>query len=166
MRQGVTSVASKEFDELFEQAAAVARALRDAYKDVSGEELDLEAALKHYPVLIIGAAIGTGVVAGWWIAHRRKPPEPAPPAKKRTMEYLEDLFPKQVNRMKEVLPEGAAEDAATAARNWMDSVLEPKLRQGLDNASETRLGSFVRETIRKLEQSGDTELDEPKDEPS
>jgi hypothetical protein len=158
-------VASKEFDELFEQAGLIARALRDAYKDVSGEDLNLEAALKNYPVLVVGAAAGAGVLAGWWIGHRKQLPEPPPPSKKKTMEFLEDLFPKQVNRMKEVLPEGAAEDAATAARNWMDTVLEPKLRQGIDSASETRLGSFVRETIRKLEQTGDTELDEPEDSP-
>src|SRR5947209_468928 len=80
-----TNVASKDFDELFEQAGLIARALRDAYKDVSGEELDLEAALKNYPLLIIGTAIGTGALAGWWIAHRRQPPEPSPPAKKKTM---------------------------------------------------------------------------------
>jgi hypothetical protein len=159
-------MASKEFDELFEQAGQIARALRDAYKDVSGEDLDLEAALKHYPVLIVGAAVGTGALVGWWIGHRRPAPEPPPPSKKKTMDFLEDLFPKQVNRMKDVLPEGTAEDAATAARNWMDTVLEPRLRQGIDSASETRFGSFVRQTIRKLEQTGDTELDEPEDHPS
>jgi hypothetical protein len=155
----------KNFDDLFSQAGTILRALRDAYEEVLGEELDIESGLKNYPLLVIGLAAGAGALGGWWIARRSASPALPPPREQgqttTPLDYLERLFPKQVNKVKDVLPEGAADEAAAAAKHWLEGILEPKFKQSVENAGETRFGSFLRETIRRFEQGEDRTLDDP-----
>jgi hypothetical protein len=167
MRVRRDTMDSNNFDDLFAQAGIVIRALRETYKEVAGEELDLESGLKNYPLLVIGLAAGAGVLGGWWIARRTAPPALPPPQSQTQAEgtapldYLERLFPNGVNKVKDALPEGVADEAAAAARKWVEGVLEPKLKQSVDNAAESRFGSFLRETVRRFEQGEDRTLDDP-----
>jgi hypothetical protein len=164
---------SNDFDDLFGQAGEVVRALRGVYKDIVGEELDLESALKNYPIIAFGVVAGAGFLGGWWAARRRLPPALPPPtaeslpetAPGTPLEHLERMFPRQVGRVKDILPEGAADEAASIAKQWLDNVLEPKLRERLDTASASRFGAFLRESIGRFEQGEDTTLDEPEDVP-
>ena len=51
------------------------------------------------------------------------------------------------------------------AKTWVDTVLEPKLRQGIDtmatNVSESKFGSFFRQTLARFEETEDHTLDDP-----
>ena len=61
--------------------------------------------------------------------------------------------------MRDALPEGLADEAASVARKWVDGVLE----NGLKDPSASRFGSMLRDTFRRTEQSDDTTLDEPEE---
>jgi hypothetical protein len=62
-----------------------------------------------------------------------------------------------MERVRHLLPEvpPEAEEAAEKARTWVDEVLEPKLKQGLENVAsnipESRLSSFLKQTIERLD---------------
>ena len=58
-----------EFDDLLRQARHVGKILTAVYKEVTGEELDLEQAVRHYPLVALGLAAGAGALAGWWIGR-------------------------------------------------------------------------------------------------
>jgi hypothetical protein len=154
---------SNGFDELFGQAGEVVRALRSVYSDVTGEELDLESALKNYPLIVVGLAAGAGFFGGWLIG-RRNPAALPPPASTETptgspLDAIERFLPNQVGKVRDALPEGLADEAASVARKWVDGVLE----NGLKDASASRFGSMLRDTFRRTEQSDDTTLDEPEE---
>jgi hypothetical protein len=162
---------SNGFDELFGQAGEVFRALRTVYSDVTGEELDLESALKNYPLIVVGLAAGAGFFGGWLIG-RRNPAALPPPTSTETLtgtgtgtgtgsplDAIERFFPNQVGKVRDALPEGLADEAASVARKWVDGVLE----NGLKDASTSRFGSMLRDTFRRTEQSDDTTLDEPEE---
>jgi hypothetical protein len=88
-------------------------------------------------------------------AVRRQSPEDP-------LAYLDVVIPGGADRVREILPEGAADEAAAAAKTWLDAVLEPRLREGVEtirtNAIESRFGLFVRQTIERLdEQNGEEE---------
>lgn len=153
-----------EFDELFESATTVLRAIRNVYGEVVGEEFDLESALKNYPLLLLGVAAGAGFLGGWWAARRRGPKALPGPAAAGTapLDVLERLFPAQVGKLRAVLPEGAADEAANAAKQWVDSVIEPRLKERLDAASGSRFGLFVRDTFQRFDRGEDRTLDDPR----
>jgi hypothetical protein len=65
---------SSEFDELLKQAKQILSQLKEAYREVAGEELDLEGAVKHYPLLALTLAAGVGAVGGWFVGRRMRPP--------------------------------------------------------------------------------------------
>jgi hypothetical protein len=180
---------SSDFDDLVEQAKQFGKVLSTLYEDVAGEELDLEGAIKHYPLVALGLALGAGAVAGWWIGRRQAPalPPPEPPRgtgrlsdlfKRETpkpemrrdqpahpLDYLENLIPGGVDKVRDVLPDVVSEEAAAMARNWVDTVLEPRLKQGLDtmaaNISEGKFGAFFRRTMQRYEDREDHRLDDP-----
>ena len=51
------------------------------------------------------------------------------------------------------------------ARDWLSNVVEPRLRQGLENAVESAsrgsFGAFLKETLEYLEGTEDRKLDDP-----
>lgn len=138
----------RDFDDLIKKFRQAAEAFGTVYRDITGEEFDLEGAVRHYPLVSLGAAAGAGLFAGMWLARRQRQEiaPPPPPAVPTPFEYLEQFLPGQFGRMRNVLPELASDEAATAARDWLDSVVEPRLRDAMES---TRFGMFLRRTFEQ-----------------
>lgn len=181
---------SHEYEDLVAQARQVGYVLKRTFEDVTGEELDPEAAVRHYPLIALGLVAGAGLVGGWWLGRRsarRQLPEPEPQGpiegaldslrdiRRRLttengqpggpLDYVEQLVPGGLDAVRGLLPEGAAEEASNMAREWLSNVVEPRLRQGLENAvdaaSRGSFGAFLKETLEYLEGSEDRELEDP-----
>jgi hypothetical protein len=201
MRHGVNFMEPSDFSELLKQARQLVSQLKVAYKEVAGEDLDLEEAVRDYPLLAITLAAGVGALAGWLVARRMRPtrqplqgPPPAPQSRlDRTLQsareigeklkerrdaapegspptpldYLETLLPERMEKAREILPEGSAEEAAARAREWLDTRVEPALQHGLERAAASKFGVFLRQTLHRIEttQNGDTELPDPGEAP-
>ncbi len=84
-------------------------------------------------------------------------------------DVLENLFPSGVEKVRDVWPDVVSEEAAAMAKTWVDTVLEPKLRQGIDtmatNVSESKIGTFFRQTLARYEETQDHQLDDPETPP-
>lgn len=164
------SMDSQEFEELFKQARQLTGAMRTLFREVTGEELDLEAAIRHYPLVTLGIAAGAGALGGWWVGRKSRP-QLAPPEPKRNLPsgnplgYIEQLFPEGIDKVKNLLPESISEEAADMAKTWVDDVLEPKFREGLEtvvgNVSETKFGLFFKQALQHLESHEDHDLEDP-----
>ena len=160
-----------DFDELLSAARQIAGVLRIAFREVADDEVELESMIRHYPVTALGLAAGAGAVAGWWFGRRRAPRQaqqpapPTPPARSTgPLQYIEDLLPPgSIERVRSALPDPVRDEVSAAARTWVDTVLEPRLRQGLDNAAtafaETRFGAILKQAAEHLEQ--DVQLEDP-----
>lgn len=191
---------SSDFDDLIGQAKQIGKVLGDLFEEVTGEELDLEGAIKHYPLIALGVGLGVGAIAGWWVGSKRRPALPPPDALPQVSppsglgrlgellkgiqssstgegegtnhprDVLENLFPSGVEKVRDVLPDVVSEEAAAMAKTWVDTVLEPKLRQGIDsmttNVSESKLGTFFRQTLARYEETEDHHLDDPEPPPA
>jgi hypothetical protein len=191
---------SNDFDDLIGQAKQIGKVLGDLFEEVTGEELDLEGTIKHYPLIAVGLGLGLGAIAGWWVGSKRRPALPPPqqtlpPEAHATSGFgrlgelfkgiqssstgegtnhprdvLENLFPSGVEKVRDVLPDVVSEEAAAMAKTWVDTVLEPKLRQGIDtmatNVSESKLGTFFRQTLARYEETEDHHLDDPETPPA
>lgn len=155
----------KDFDELLEQVRILGQSFVHAYQDVTGEELDLESAIRHYPLIAVGLAAGAGALGGWLFARRRQKQLPPPPASPKPLDFMERLVPDGFEKVRDLLPESLAEDAAASARTWVDQVLEPTIKEGLQSAVEnvehTRFGVFLKESLRRLEGGDDHHLPDP-----
>ncbi len=195
-------MASSEFDDLIAQARQIGSTLGNLFEELTGEELDLESTIKHYPVVAVGLGIGIGAIAGWWVGSKRMaalpPPvqEPPPVADTRSgsgwlgdlfsrgqesgdresgtsthpLDRLETMFPGGAEKVRDVLPDIVSEEAAAMAKSWVDTVLEPKLRQGIDsmaaNVSESKLGTFFKQRLAALDDTEDHKLDDPEPPPN
>ncbi|MGH2449341.1 MAG: hypothetical protein ACRDFS_12165 [Chloroflexota bacterium] len=147
---------------------------------ITGEELDLDAAVRHYPLLAVGAAFGGGTLLGWFVGTKLSPAT-APPRpmenqlqqllpesveKMRTrlpeeIDRVRERLPGELDRLRERLPEITVDQAMTRARGWLDSVLEPKLKQGLESAAESvpdqTLGGILRNAAGRLGNGSDAD---------
>lgn len=155
----------RDFDELLKQARQVAGYLAEAYRDVTGEEIDLDGIVRHYPLVAVGVAAGVGAIGGWLVARRSQRRLPPPKMAPTPLEYVERLVPEGIERVRDILPGLVADDAAERATAWMGEVLEPRLKESVDsvmaNVSETRLGLFLRQTIERLDTGEDRQLEDP-----
>lgn len=154
---------SSDFDELIGQARQIGQVLTNLFEEITGEELDLEGTIKHYPLIALGLGVGAGALAGWWVGSKRRPALPPPGAELppdeqaaggfgrlselfknltsgehatgtgQPRDVLEHLFPSGVEKVRDVLPDVVSEEAAAMAKTWVDNVLEPKLRQSIDS---------------------------------
>lgn len=175
---------SNEFDDLMAQAKHIGKVLATLYEDVTGEEFDLEGAIRHYPLVALGLALGAGALGGWWIARRARPQlPPAPPPKSQLdslrslgarlrprtepapgqepvgpLDYLEHLVPGGVDKVREYLPDVTPEEATAMAKEWLDTFVEPRLKQSFDNL-DSKLGAFFKQQLQRLE--GDDRPEEP-----
>jgi hypothetical protein len=81
-------------------------------------------------------------------ARRQSPEDP--------LAYIDVVMPGGADRVREFLPEGTADEVAAAAKSWLDTFLEPRLRQGAEslraNAGNGRFGLFMRQTIERWEE--------------
>jgi hypothetical protein len=190
-------MASNDFDELISQARQIGTTLSGVFEEVTGEKLDLEGTIKHYPLVAVGLGIGIGAVAGWWVGSKRAtalpPPAPELPGEsapagtpnrlsdffKRALDTtssetgagthpldrLETLFPAGADKVRDVLPDLVSEEAAAMAKTWVDTVLEPRLRQGIDsvanNVSESKIGAFIRDRLAGANDAEEHHLDDP-----
>lgn len=174
---------SSEFDELVGSAQQVGKLLAALLDGIAEEDVDLGRVLRQYPVWTIAFAAGAGAVAGWWFGRRGGPsaaPLQPPPVTEPERSVLEDAGSKLLERAEEfiethpqareyldiLLPEGVepgmvVEEVTAAARSWVDTVLEPKLREGLDqvseNVSRAKFGDFLRQARKYVE------MDDPDD---
>lgn len=166
-----------EFDELFKQAQQIGRHLAGVYRDVTGEDLDLDSAVRHYPLFAVGFAAGAGVLGGYWLGRRNAKQLPPPP-QTGSLDRLRELNERRkeaadrgaplspLDFVEHLLPPGMElEDAAQSAREWAGKQLEPRLRESvesvLENMSDFHFGSFLRQTIRRVDQGDDKQLDDP-----
>lgn len=143
----------RDFDDLVARVRQVAAVFGTIYQDVTGEEFDLEGAVRHYPLVSLGVAAGAGLLAGVWIARRPQAqlPPPPPPTPSRPFDYLEQLLPQPLERMRRAFPEMMGDEAGAVARNWFDSVIEPGLRDTLES---TKFGLFLRRALDRPDESG------------
>lgn len=157
----------RDFDELVNQARQIAKQLGAVYRDVTGEDLDLEGIVRHYPLIAVGIAAGAGALGGWLAARRAQRRLPPPPSshKHTPLEYIERLLPQGVERAREMLPDVVSEEVAERAEAWVEEVLQPRLKEGVEsvmaNMSETRWGLYLRQTIERLESGEDRQLEDP-----
>jgi hypothetical protein len=166
-----------EFDELFKQAQQIGRQLAGVYRDVTGEDLDLESAIRHSPLFAVGLAAGAGILGGYWLGRRSQKQLP-PPKQTGSLDRLRELNERRkeaadkgeslspLDFVEHLLPPGMElEDAAQSAKEWAGKQLEPRLREGmesvLENMADFRFGSFLRQTIRRADQSEDQQLEDP-----
>src|SRR5947209_13990446 len=117
---------SKDLEEFLAQARVAGGMLKSLYEDLSGEELDVESAVRHYPLLALGLAAGLGAAAGWWLGRKNRPQLPPPePQKFRALEFVEETLPDAVERVRARLPEVVLSDAAKAkARTWLTNIVD------------------------------------------
>jgi len=184
---------SDEFDELYSQASRLSKILVSAYRDVTGEDLDLEGIVRHYPLVALGLAAGVGALGGWWAAGKFQSRLPPPRPKSQfdtaleslrdigarfkaanqgasgespatSWEYLEQFLPGALEALRKAFPEANTGQAAPRGKNWLDTVLEPELKAGLDNVvsnlSESKVGLYFRERIRRLGNGKDIHLED------
>lgn len=142
-----------DYDDLIARFRQLSTVFGTIYHDITGEEFDLEGAVRHYPLVSLGLAAGAGVLAGAWIARRSQTPlpPPPPPASTRPFDYLEQLLPQPFERVRRVLPEMTGEEAGTIARTWLESMIEPGLK---DTMESSKFGIFLRRTFERLDDSG------------
>lgn len=160
---------SKDLDELLRQLRTAAGTVRSLYTDLTGEELDVEGAVRHYPVLVLGLAAGAGAAAGWWLGRKSRPEPPPPPlpepTRKRPLEFVEEVLPGAVERVRSRLPEVVLSDATRAkAKVWLDNIVEHQLQQGADRWAEnadSRLGAFFRRATERVDPEEDVRLEDP-----
>lgn len=155
-----------DFEDMMAQARQVARQLAAAYRDVTGEDLDLESMVRHSPLVAVGVAAGLGALGGWFIARRSQKQLPPPTqSQPNPLLNMDRLVPEGFDKVREMLPGVVPDEAADMAREWVEDVLEPKLKEGVENVvanvGETRLGIFLRQTIQRLETGEDRTLDDP-----
>jgi|SRR5947209_1232774 len=159
---------SNDLDDLLRQLRSAAGTIRTLYRDLTDEDLDVESAMRHYPLLALGLAAGAGAAAGWWLGRKRQPelpPPPPEPAPKRPLEYVEELLPGAVDRVRARLPEVVLSDAAkTRARAWLGNIVEHQLQQGVDrwaDGADTRLGSVFRRATQHVDKEVEVRLEDP-----
>lgn len=145
---------SDELEELTRQAAQVARLALAAFEGLSGEPLALDRAIRRYPVLLLSVAVGVGATAGWWLG--RKGAKQLPPRAASPLEYLDRVMP-ALDKARELLP---SEEEATT---WLDTVVEPRLREGLETLSGGT-GHALNDVFRRIRGASDHELADPEDE--
>jgi hypothetical protein len=169
-----------DFDDLFKQARLISQTLAGVYREVTGEDLELESAIRHYPLFAVALAAGAGALGGYWLGRRGQakqlpPPKQAGPMsidrlrelsqrRKEASEKGESLSP--LDYVEHLLPPGMElEDAAQTAREWAGKQLEPRLREGmesvLENMADLRFGSFLRQAIRRADTGEDQQLEDP-----
>ncbi|GAC1463734.1 MAG: hypothetical protein NVS2B16_01220 [Chloroflexota bacterium] len=161
---------SRDFDELIAAAQQTGRVLAALLDGATQEDIDLGRAIRNYPVWTLAFVAGAGALGGWWLAraHQSQAPAPEPPtpseaaralladAGNRLRERAQELVGPQYAAREYVdmlLPggveaEAVIEEAGAAARAWVDTVLEPKLKDGFDQAvsslSRSRISGFLR----------------------
>lgn len=154
-----------DFDELMHGARQFVTHLASAYREITGEELDIESAVRHYPLVALGIAAGVGAFGGWWFGRRGQIQLPPPTPEPSPLNYVERFIPEGLEKVRDLLPESIAEEATAQARTWVEDVLEPRLREGVESAvsniAETRWGAFLKETIQRFETGPEKELDDP-----
>jgi hypothetical protein len=160
---------SKELDELLAHLRSAGGVFKTLYLELTGEEdLDIESAARHYPLIALGLAAGLGVAAGWWLGRQSAPalppPPPEPPAK-RTRDLFEEFLPGAVDRVRARLPEVVVSDAAKARVGvWLGNVVERQFQQGADRWAErtdSRLGAFFRRATEPLDSEEEVRLEDP-----
>jgi hypothetical protein len=138
-----------DYDELFTHARHVATLLATLYRDVAGEELDLETAIKHYPLIAVGLAAGLGTLGGLWLGRKLSPQLP-PPSRPGPLDRLEQYLPIPLDRVMDFIPETTIEGVTDVAREWMGTVLEPRIKEVTDGP----FGNLVRYAIERFEDRG------------
>lgn len=181
---------SEDLDELFEHARRIGGLLHAWFAEVTGEDFDLESGVRHYPLAALGIAASAGALAGWWLGRRNRPALPPPPPEPDTLprlneianrlrkarpspdgervdplDYVERLFPESADRIRRIVPESTREEAAEMAREWVDNVVEPRIKRGLENmvsnVSQTRAGMKLLQVLERLDSGEDHELEDP-----
>ncbi|MGH2443867.1 MAG: hypothetical protein ACRDFX_12000 [Chloroflexota bacterium] len=161
-------MASSDFDEVFGQARHILSIVTATYKDVTGEDLDLEGGIRHYPLLALGFAAGAGALAGYWYgrkSHPQLPPPPPEPPIDATIQRLGDAIPDALNRVRDALPEITVPDEVkNRAKTWMES----QFNQSIDKVAENvdgKLSSWFGRAMQRTEPDEDTTLRDPEPEP-
>jgi hypothetical protein len=162
-------VDSDDFEAFLAQARQIREVVERVYEEVTGEKLDLESAVRHYPLLTLGLVAGTAGAAGWWLG--RKKARQLPPnttmldGTQAPLQRLEDGLPKTVDRFRRLLSElMTSDEAKRAAKHWFVQSVEPKLRHKIDNVSE-RLDRSISDVLQrgfnKSDGQRDVHLDDP-----
>jgi hypothetical protein len=149
-----------DFADLFSQAKQFNEHFAGVFKEVTGEDFDLETAVKHYPLVSLGLAAAVGVLGGWWVASKQR--KSLPPAETHIaerggtfFERVERIFPGGVESFRRSVPEVPTEKTAAVLAGWMDQVVEPRLKKGLENLTtgllEGKLGAYLKQTFESSE---------------
>lgn len=127
---------SDDFEDLLVEARRAAKLFTTLFRNITGEEFSVESSVRHYPLVALGLAAGVGAVSGWWLGRSRARQRPQLKPKRRMdliAETVRELLPERLPAPREVARDLAAGDRAAMAKTWLDTVLEPKFRQGLES---------------------------------
>lgn len=149
---------SKEFDKLLITARETGMLMAMLLEGAADAGVDLRRATRNYRVWATALAVGTAAMGGWWVARRQQlrelPPPPPTPAE-TARSFIEDAGSKLLKRVEEsvsqpnvrqaiehllpadIEPEVLVEQAEEKARTFVDTVLEPRLREGIASLDTT-----------------------------
>lgn len=136
---------SGDWDEIIVQAGQAASIARTVFKDLTGEEFDLESGIRHYPLVALGLAAAAGAAGGWWFTRGSRPqlppPAVAPPEPgvfSEPLAFIEDVLPGALDRVRDALPEvSVPSEVRERALGWLNSVGEKQLRKNFGEFTES-----------------------------
>ncbi len=159
---------AEDFETLWGQARDVRDVFDRVFREVTGEDFNLEAAVRHYPVMALGIAAVIGGVIGWRAGRRSLRALPPPSAETPRRAFVNELgaiLPRSVEHARQKLPEiAASEEARAAARKWFQSAIEPRLRRNIDNLSDRldqRISDLLADDRGNPRHGQDFRLDDP-----
>ncbi|PZS02627.1 MAG: hypothetical protein DLM70_10155 [Chloroflexi bacterium] len=162
---------SPEFDEILKSAMQTGRLLAALLEGAADADVDFGKTIRNYPLWATAFAAGAGMLGGWWLGRKTLP---QPPPKQLSAgesaralledsvahlrrrvddtvrsEHLERLLPESVDA------ERLLDNAGEHARAWINTVAEPRVKDGLQqltaNVSQGKIGDLLRQAARFVE---------------
>jgi len=160
---------ANEYNELRRGARQVAGVLTAVLDGIAEQEPDVERAMRRLPLWAMAFAAGAGAVAGWWYGPRSRPAHTPLPDQVTPQEHARALLESAgqtvrarvdealsggLDAITALIPEDVIEEAGNAARGWIQSALQDRLRGESQSTTESNVkpgwGTFARDLASLL----------------